>query len=256
MTQIVINPSVTGTGTFSIDAPVSNNNRNFELPDATTTLVGTDATQTLTNKSLILPSNALVASPTSGQIEHTGTILTATPNGGGRGIIPSEQFYRLEATFAGANATGAQSIFGVGVTLQAGTVYEFEISISLTKTAGATSHTIGFGFGGTATTNSFLYSSSGVGVSSATSGASVGSAYGSFSTALANVNTNFTTTTAAVSYLALIKGVISINAAGTFIPQYSLSAAPGGAYSTLAGSYIKIKAIGTAGSNISVGAWG
>jgi hypothetical protein len=53
----------------------------------------------------------------------------------------------------------------------------------------------------------------------------------------------------------LIKGTVSINAGGTFIPQYTLSAAPGGAYSTQPGGYVKISAIGAAGANTSIGNW-
>ena len=43
-------------------------------------------------------------------------------------------------------------------------------------------------------------------------------------------------------------------AAGTFTPQYTLSAAPGGAYSTMANSYFLIYPIGSAGL-INVGTW-
>ena len=52
-----------------------------------------------------------------------------------------------------------------------------------------------------------------------------------------------------------INGIVKVNAGGTLIPQYALSAAPGGAYNTSARSYMKIWPIGTAGSNISVGTW-
>jgi len=55
--------------------------------------------------------------------------------------------------------------------------------------------------------------------------------------------------------LHLMKGTVSINAGGTFIPQYTLSAAPGGAYSTVAGSFIRIAPIGASGSAINVGTW-
>ena len=70
-------------------------------------------------------------------------------------------------------------------------------------------------------------------------------------------NTTFSAATAA-QYEALsvtLKGTVSINGGGTFTPQYTLSAAPGGAYSTVAGSYFLIYPIGAAGANISVGAW-
>lgn len=41
-----------GGGVFALDAPASASNRTIVLPDASTTLVGTDATQTLTNKTI------------------------------------------------------------------------------------------------------------------------------------------------------------------------------------------------------------
>ena len=74
------------------------------------------------------------------------------------------------------------------------------------------------------------------------------------------------TTTAQISYATgiagairtqtgVFNGTVSINAGGTFTPQYQLSAAPGGAYSTVAGSYFAIWPIGTAGANTSVGPW-
>ena len=50
-------------------------------------------------------------------------------------------------------------------------------------------------------------------------------------------------------------GTVSIGNGGTFIPQYQLSATPGGAYTTRAGSFISIYPIGTAGSNTSIGTW-
>jgi hypothetical protein len=50
-------------------------------------------------------------------------------------------------------------------------------------------------------------------------------------------------------------GTVSINAGGTFIPQYTLSAAPGGAYSTASGSYIRINPLSASGAATNVGTW-
>ena len=50
-------------------------------------------------------------------------------------------------------------------------------------------------------------------------------------------------------------GTVSVNAGGTFIPQYSLSAAPGGAYTTAAGSYMKISPLSASGSATNIGGW-
>lgn len=56
MSAIAITSSGSGAGTLSIAAPITATNRTLTLPDATTTLVGTDATQTLTNKTLTTPN--------------------------------------------------------------------------------------------------------------------------------------------------------------------------------------------------------
>jgi len=52
MSKITIAPNASGTGTLTLAAPNTNTDRTITLPDVTTTLVGTDATQTLTNKSI------------------------------------------------------------------------------------------------------------------------------------------------------------------------------------------------------------
>ena len=50
-------------------------------------------------------------------------------------------------------------------------------------------------------------------------------------------------------------GIISVNASGTLIPQYRLTAAPGGAYSVVAGSYFRLRKLGASGANIAIGPW-
>lgn len=164
-------------------------------------------------------------------------------------------FYRLNADLAGANVNTAQSVFGVGVTLAASTVYAFDALYTLSKTAGATSHTIGLGFGGTATINNIIHGGGGVVLGAALPlDDSTPGAYVSNQTANTTVSTG-AFAIAAVTFSYIIRGTVSINAGGTFIPQYTLSAAPGGAYSTVAGSYIKFTPIGAAGSASSQGTW-
>jgi hypothetical protein len=205
---------------------------------------------------LALTSDTLIVTPAAGNIEYSSPIFAATPIGTQRGIVPTQQYYRLNSAYVGTNGTSAQSIFGVGVTLSASTVYEFEINLVFNKTAGTTSHTFGFGFAGTASLNNILYLSNGVAIASSTSGGGIGStSYGSFATTASNSTTNMQTTNAAVSWAVILKGTVSINAGGTFIPQYTLTAAPGGAYSTVAGSFIRIAPVSASGSNTSVGAW-
>jgi hypothetical protein len=69
MSKIALSGNASGTGTFTIASPNSNSDRTLNLPDSTTTLVGTDATQTLTNKTInggaITQATAVTASGTS-----------------------------------------------------------------------------------------------------------------------------------------------------------------------------------------------
>lgn len=164
-------------------------------------------------------------------------------------------FYRLNADLAGANVSTAQNVFGVGVTLAGSTVYAFEALCILSKTSGTTSHTVAVGFAGTATTNNILYIINGTLTGSATN-TNDGSpnTCNAINTAASTV-TSVAISTATSSFRARLFGTVSINAGGTFIPQYTLSAAPGGAYSTVAGSYIKFTPIGAAGSASSQGTW-
>ena len=205
---------------------------------------------------LVLTAEALAGSPVAGTTEYNGTIETFTPIGTQRGIVPAEQFFRFNANVAGQNINTVQSIFGVGVTLSASTIYEFEIMFGMAKTSGNTSHSVGLGFGGTATVNNIAYtamvtfSTTSVGVVSTT-----GEYQQTYVQTTANTQVTGATTALVQRFMALIKGTVSVNAGGTFIPQYTLSAAPGSAYTTQAGAYIKIKPIGVSGANVSVGTW-
>jgi hypothetical protein len=195
---------------------------------------------------LVLTAESLSSPAVAGTTEYNGTIQTFTPLGTQRGVTPSEQFFSLNAGRVGSDIATAQSSYGVGVTVSASTQYEFELLVNLSKAAGATSHTIATGFGGTATVNVILYAINGISTAGAISNQVQTAASTVITGAIAAASSTFTV---------IIKGVVSINAGGTFIPQYTLSAAPGGAYTTIAGSYMKIKPIGVSGANVSVGTW-
>jgi hypothetical protein len=202
---------------------------------------------------LALTSNTLIATAAAGNIEYTSPIFAATPIGTQRGIVPTQQYYRLNADYVGSNVNTAQSLFGVGVTLSASTVYEIEIVAYLPKTVGAVAHSIGLGFAGTATLNSISYNYVGTFAGaqlSANSTQTVGNV-GSAS----NTTVTHSANGASLYWVFIAKGTVSINAGGTFIPQYTLSAAPGGAYSTAAGSFIRINPLSASGAATNVGTW-
>ena len=206
--------------------------------------------------SIVLTADTLLGTtPTIGSVEYDGKAFYATAQGTQRGIIPGAQFFRLESNLAGANVSTVQSVFNVSVTLSTSTVYAFEYVIALSKAAGTTSHTISIGFGGSATVNNIGYSIIEKSNSTSFTNLSTSDTVQAFiQTASATVMSG-AVTSAAQFFMQNIKGIVSINGGGTFTPQYTLSAAPGGAYSTLAGSYFLIYPIGASGANISVGAW-
>jgi len=203
---------------------------------------------TAAGASIVLTSGTLSSqSSYAGSLEYNGYSPYFTPTGTQRGVMQAAQYYALNTAYTGTQATTAQSIFGLtnGVTLASSTIYEFELSINMSRSAGTTPHTLSINFGGTATLNSIGYSViySGNG--------SLGYGYYAVTASLAPSSI----TSASYYLLGLYKGTISVNAGGTFNPQYTLSAAPGGAYSTNPGSYMKISPLAASGSNVSIGAW-
>ena len=210
---------------------------------------------------IVLTSDTLASPATAGAIEYTSPVIYATPVGTQRGVVPNSQFYRLNADYVGTTATTAQGIFGVGtsgvglgVTLSSSTIYAFEMYAIFSKTATATAHNFQVGFAGsTATINNILYGGPYNTTAAAFTSGAVTTA-GTF-----DANTTTATTVSALSATAnysvrlYLRGTVSVNVGGTFIPQYTISAAVG-PYSTLAGSYFLIYPIGSAGV-INVGTW-
>ena len=256
------------SGSITLDAPAVAGTNTLTLPAVTDTLVGLAATQTLTNKSVALAAGTTTVAPfnltsgtnlttaLAGAVEYDGKVFYGTPQSTQRGVIPGMQFFRLESNLVGANINTVQSVFGVSVTLSASTIYAFEALYYFNKTAGATSHTFGIGFGGSATLNSVLWDAVGFdGTAVLPRRASDSTLAIAASATATNQTFSGGISSGAETVVANIKGIVSINGGGTFTPQYTLSAAPGGAYSTMANSYFLIYPIGASGSNVNVGTW-
>jgi hypothetical protein len=98
MSQVAISGNASGTGTLTIAAPNTNSNYTLTLPTATTTFVGTDATQTLTNKTIqggAITSGTAVASTSGTSIDFTS--------------IPS-WVKRITVMFNGVSTSGASQV--------------------------------------------------------------------------------------------------------------------------------------------------
>jgi len=203
----------------------------------------------------IRQSSTALVTAVAGLWEYDGSVNYVTPSGTQRGVVPGMQYYALNASLAGANVNTAQSVLGVGVTLSSNTRYAFEAIYALSKTAGTTSHTTGIGFGGTATINNIGYWAQAGTINSNGFVDFSNSSFQYYIQTAANTVVNGAQAQAATFRMYKISGTVSIGTGGTFIPQYTLSAAPGGAYTTAAGCWFRIYPIGAAGSNVSVGTW-
>jgi hypothetical protein len=203
---------------------------------------------------LTMQSGTNLTTATAGAVEYDGNVIYTTPSAtAGRGLSPSVLTYRLNSALAGGTGTSAQSVFGKGVTVAGSTVYLLEAVYRFSRASGTTSHSFGISFGGTATLNNIAYQYLRVGVD--TSSTTIGTPSLGYRVVATNINILTTITTAAYSISVQIVGSFSVNASGTFIPQYTLSANPGAAYSTETGSYIKIYPVGASGADTSIGAW-
>jgi hypothetical protein len=214
---------------------------------------GTGVTTKTGTGNVVLSTSPTLTTPTITSLYGQNTNLVTAPYSDA-GLIPGELIYRLNSTFAGTATTSAQSFLGVGVTLSASTVYQFEAVLAVSKTATASAHNFQLGFGGTATLNNIAYEyyqpiSSITSFNDTTNGA----VYTGF-IQTASATTVAGPSAATVYKTLLIKGTVSVNAGGTFIPQYTTSVSVG-PYTTAIGSYFKLSPISASGANTSIGTW-
>jgi hypothetical protein len=149
----------------------------------------------------------------------------------------------LTADDTGQNINTVQPWFPTSgsIDVAAATTYRCMGFLHLTRSAGTTSHTTGIGFGGTATLTSmrgFVDSNTGDVLTTLAIGRT-----------LMNAATSVTAKAASTSATeeAYFWGVwtIRVNAAGTLIPQFTYSAAPGGVPTVRANSFLYLSPIGT-----------
>lgn len=201
-------------------------------------------------------SGTNLTTPAAGAVEYDGKVFYSTENASNRGVSPSVHFLSINANQAGTNGTGAQTWFPGGgatqITLPASTSYLVEGMLAMVKSAGTTNHTIAIGYGGTATITSialqYWYA-----FAASSSFLTVNPTSHFVTSASSAVLTTGITNTDEVFQIH-VNGILRVNGAGTFIPQYTLSAAPGGAYTTQINSYFILYPLGT-NTVLNVGNW-
>lgn len=184
------------------------------------------------------------AAPTAALNNYTTQLATTSfvqqANNNGAGLF----WTAASADVVGTDVATVQSIFDATVdscAVLAATTYEMEAFIWISRAAGAVSHTTGILFGGTATMTAIDYLAQVTAPNSniLTAVQQVASSTASLTT-LTAANTNATE-----QIQVKLTGILRVNAAGTFIPQFQQSVATGGPPTTKRGSYFKLRPIGT-----------
>ena len=158
----------------------------------------------------------------------------------------------MDADAAGQNIATAQQWFPTlgAIAVEANTTYEMDGQLVTTRTAGVTSHTTGLIFAGTGTLIGIQYE---VQVNSGDD-ESVIAQNRTISRTAANTTVKGASTSATESVSIFLEGIVRINAAGTFIPQFIYSATPGGAPTIRANSYFQLRKRGS-GTLTAIGTW-
>ena len=244
--------SVTGnvTGGNIITAGIVSSAGNVQAAFTNARIRPTIGTTTLA--ALQFVAGDVLTTPAAGAFEYDGLVFYTTPTANRRGLSPSVAF-RLQTTNNSlSDSSGAQAVFASpsAVTLDAATAYEFEAVYYITRAAGTTSHTLStlFGLGGTLSGITYIAETT------STTGNTLGTVSRIYGTAATAVVVTAANTSATENITVVLRGVIRTNSSGTVTPQIQYSAAPGGAPTVLAGSFISFTPLGTNAVQ-SVGSW-
>jgi hypothetical protein len=209
---------------------------------------------TVTNAPLVYTSGTNLTTAAAGATEYDGKVFYGTGQASQRGLIDTAHFIVLASSYTGSDVSTAQQVFNSptngAITLPASTSYFMEAVYYITRAAGTTSHTLStlFALGGTLT--SIAYTAD----TTSTTGNALGAVSRIYATAATATAVTAASTTATENITVIIKGVVRTNTAGSFTPQIKYSAAPGGAPTILANSYLRLIPIGN-NTVASVGNW-
>lgn len=211
---------------------------------------------TVSEAPLIFSGGLNLTNPTAGAQEYDGKAFYTTPQTGNRALNVAEHTLAINANLTGVDSASAQSWFtggATGITLPAATSYFFDGLLVWKKTAGTVSHVIQLLFGGTATLTSIMYEAIAVAQDAAAFSA-VAPAFTLIQVATGVTVWPTASTSANQVFACRVKGIVRINAGGTFLPQFLFSAAPGGAPTIQANSYFRMRPFGTNTAQV-IGNW-
>jgi hypothetical protein len=243
----------------------SNGNTGFGVasPQATVSIKAGTASVAPIN----IAAGVVLTSAATGTLEFgspsANPIFMGTPLAQQRGVIPTAQFFSLNAVRTGPTLAGTAgattntfSLFGVGCNLTAGVRYAYEIYFTTAKTS-ANAASILYALSltsGTLTSHQYTV------ISNSAAAASTPSAAFQMSN---NISTNFAflvrvsdpSGAAASSHNVLIKGIIDVATDVVGLnPQFAYNAVPTTS-TVIQGSYMLIYPISATGVNTSVGTW-
>lgn len=248
----------TATTTDIVAAPASTVIRNAKTINVrnkhasnsnTVTVQWTDGTTTVELFKVVLAAGEVVT-----YVEGIGWVVYAS-DGSYKAQTARALFKSLSADDTGGqNVTTAQPWFPTagGVTVAATTTYFFEGWLITTRAAGAGSHTTSMLFGGTATLTSIDYE-----IDWRTGDTNAAAAGNKIrATAATAVAFKAASTATTEDTDVEVRGVVRVNAAGTFIPQfqYTGTGAPGGTPTIKRGTFFRMWPVGD-NTITSVGTW-
>jgi hypothetical protein len=243
----------------------SNGNIGFGVtsPQATASIkAGTASTAPIN-----IAAGVVLTTASSGTLEFgspsANPIFMGTPLGQQRGVIPTAQYYALNAVRTGPTLAGTAgattntfSLLGVGCNLTGGIRYAYEIYFSTAKTS-ANAASILYAVAVTSgTLTSHVYTVISDTAAAAVTPAAANQMSNSITTGFANlVIVSAASAAAASSHNVLIKGVIDVATDVVGLnPQFGYNAAP--TTSTIIDkSYMLIYPISVTGANTNVGTW-
>ena len=219
------------------------------LPTAYLTIPAANGLAGLT--AIKLTAGTFATSPQAGSMNYDGTVFRFTAATGNESVAMNSYIYRANANITLSSVNTAQAWLGVGVRVQSNVTYQFNGMFNLVTT-GTTAHTEAVSFGGTATLYNIGYLTTRGNANAIT--ASTGNVYSVYRTSNASSVQTGSFNTAQNAYYSL-SGTVSSNVTGTFIPQLTFSAAPGGAATVVTGAYFQLTPLQAGNGNVNIGTW-